>query len=1034
MVVAVQRPAFGRPHLVYLALGCALLAAYLVVPPLAGSSAAIDAISLSGGLAILAGIRLHRPAAVWPWRLLAIGQLLYFAGDCLTYGVSDLLGRAGSFPAPGDLLYLLTYPALIAAAVMFARRRSPHGDRAGVIDALIVTLGVGLLAWVLLMAPHVHDASLGSLGKVVSLAYPLGDLLLLAAAVRLAFDGGRREPVLLLLAASLAALLATDSVYGLALLGNDYHHQLILDAGWGLHSLLRGAAALHPSMDRLSEPGRHRERSLSRSRLALLTGASLAAPAIMLVREANRGASDMLVIVVASAAVFVLVLSRMAGLVKQHERAVARERALQNAGAELVAASGVDEIHEAASRSLADLAGEAATARLLAPAQDGMVMVSEEGRLTVAPATCELLARGAPGSVALGPAAVAELMLPEDCTMAVVLPFTARVGEGGLLVLASATPLSPLLVGVVESLATKVSLALESAALGEEVHRQQSEARLGSLVRHASDLITVVGSDGAISYQSPSIDRILGHSPDEVVGQPFSSLLAEADRGRLDELLFAHVGDGAQAPPVECELRHADGRLLQFEVLGTDLRGDDLVRGIVLTSRDVSERRAFELQLARQAFHDPVTELPNRALFTRRVEQALARVRAEGRSLAVAFLDLDDFKTINDSLGHSAGDAVLREVGRRLVAAIGPGGTAARFGGDEFAVLVEDVASVRVAAGLAEQVLAAFEAPMEIEQQWLAVRASVGVAVCLPGNVGEADELMRDADAAMYICKREGNGGYRVFEPSMHATALDRLELRGDLRRAIDEGQFELAYQPVVRLDSGAVSGFEALIRWIHPVRGLVLPDSFIPLAEETGLIVEIGRWVLDEACARVADLQAASPELPISLSVNVSVRQLQDPGIVEDVRRALERSGLEPERLLLEITESVMIADADLAMLRLHELKAIGVRIAMDDFGAGHSSLRYLGRFPVDILKMDRCFLGADAMPHTADLAAAIVGLGATLGLRVVAEGIETPRQLHLLRDLGCAFGQGSYFAPPLDLASAVGWLRGGLDDARAA
>ena len=1034
MVVALRPPAFGRPHLVYLAIGCALLAAYLVLPPIAGSSAAIDAISLSGALAILAGIRLHRPADVWPWRLLAIGQLLYFAGDALTYGLSGVLGAASSFPSSGDLLYLLTYPVLIAAAVLFARRRSPHGDRASVIDALIVTLGVALLVWVFLMAPHVSDASLGPLAKAVSLAYPLGDVLLLAAAVRLAFDGGRREPVLVLLAASLAALLAADSAYGLALLGNSYHHQLLFDAGWGLHSLLRGASALHPSMARLSEPGRHRERSLSPSRLALLTGATLVAPAIELMREAHRGAGDMLLIVAASAAVFVLVLSRMAGLVKQHERAVARERALQSAGAELVAARGVAEIHEATCRSLAALLGEAAVARVLAPGEDGLSMIRDDGSLPIAPATCELLARSAPGSVALGPAALAELMLPEHCSMAVLLPFTAGVGEGGLFVLASATPLSPLLVGVVESLATKVSLALESAKLAEEVHRQQSEARLGSLVRHASDLITVIDSDGVVSYQSPSIERILGHATDDVVGRPFASLLADADRGRLDVLLFGHVGDGVPATPVECELRHVDGRLLQFEVLGTDLRGDDLVRGIVLTSRDVSERRAFELQLARQAFHDAVTELPNRALFTRRVEKALARVRADGRSLAVAFLDVDDFKTINDSLGHSAGDAVLREVGRRLVAGIGPGGTAARFGGDEFAVLVEDAAGVRVADVLAERVLAAFDAPMEIEQQSLAVRPSVGVAACLPGDTPAADELIRDADAAMYICKREGKGGYRVFEPAMHATALDRLELRGDLRRAIDEQQFALAFQPVVQLDGGAVAGFEALIRWNHPVRGVVLPDSFIPLAEETGLIVEIGRWVLDDGCVRAADLQAATPDAPISLSVNVSVRQLQHAGIVDDVRGALERSGLAPERLVLEITESVMIADADLAMRRLHELKALGVTIAMDDFGAGHSSLRYLGRFPVDILKMDRCFLGPDATHHAAGLAAAIVGLGATLGLKVVAEGIEHPRQVHTLRQLGCAFGQGSYFASAMDLDSAVDWLRGGLGAARAA
>jgi diguanylate cyclase (GGDEF)-like protein len=387
-----------------------------------------------------------------------------------------------------------------------------------------------------------------------------------------------------------------------------------------------------------------------------------------------------------------------------------------------------------------------------------------------------------------------------------------------------------------------------------------------------------------------------------------------------------------------------------------------------------------------------------------------------GPAIGVMFIDLDDFKTVNDSLGHAAGDVVLQEVARRLQTAVRPADTVARFGGDEFAVLLDGINDSSDAADVAGRILRALELPFDLEGTQVYPRASVGI--CLADHdVGAADaeELLRNADVAMYMAKRDSKGGYRVFEPAMHERVVERLELQTELQRALEENQLEVHYQPVVRLNESADYGVEALLRWVHPTRGTIPPLQFIPFAEETGLIIPIGRWVLQEACRQGALLHEEFPRTPpLTISVNLSVKQLQSESIMEDVRQALESSGLEPSRLVLEITETVMMADADLAVRRLEELKALGVLLAMDDFGTGYSSLSYLSRFPIDILKMDRSFLSAEHADS--GLAAAIIGLGNSLNLDVVAEGIELPEQMAALRNLGCELGQGFLFARPMN------------------
>ena len=539
-----------------------------------------------------------------------------------------------------------------------------------------------------------------------------------------------------------------------------------------------------------------------------------------------------------------------------------------------------------------------------------------------------------------------------------------------------------------------------------------SEQRLLALVQNGTDVVTVLDLDTRTSFVSPSAQAVLGVPAEKLTGTRLSALLQPEDVNRLVHLL-ATLKAGEDAA-VKFWMRHVDGRLLMVEGMLTNLLREPVVEGFVLTFRDVTERHALAERLTHQAFHDSLTGLANRQLFADRLSHALVR-RADqpDRTLVVLFLDLDDFKQVNDRLGHGTGDKVLELVGRRIRTIVRAGDTAARLGGDEFAILMES-ASLEQARELAERLVELVAEPIVLDGTRMPVTASVGVAEAVPG-VTSGEEALRNADVALYSAKERGKATVAAYDTHLHAEALDRLELRSDLQRGIFQNELVLHYQPTVELETGKIVGFEALVRWQHPIRGLLSPAAFVPMAEETGLVVQLNTWVLFQACRFAAVLQ--SDWRHPTMAVNISAQQLVRADFVEQVNRALAESGLAADRLTLEITESVVLQDLEDVIPRLSQLRARGVRVAVDDFGTGYSSLAYLTELPIDVLKVDKSFIDRVASDaQGASVTEAIIAMSHTMNLSTVAEGVEVAEQAAWLRQVRCPIGQGYYWSRPVD------------------
>jgi diguanylate cyclase (GGDEF)-like protein/PAS domain S-box-containing protein len=556
--------------------------------------------------------------------------------------------------------------------------------------------------------------------------------------------------------------------------------------------------------------------------------------------------------------------------------------------------------------------------------------------------------------------------------------------------------------------------------------RRTAERRTEALLQNSPEVVIAIGHRGEVRYVSPSVQSVLGHPPAAVTGELLATLVHPADlariRGWMTALRTSAPGDTAET---ETRLRRADGTWAVLDAIGTNCLHDPDLEALVLSVRDIGARKALEEQLTRQAFTDSLTGLSNRALFRNRLEHATARRDAD---VTVLLIDLDDFKDVNDNLGHSAGDELLTTIAARMRDHVRPGDTLARLGGDEFAVLIEDLDG-RDGASLAERLLHELRQPVRLAGRDIRCTASVGVADTggRGGDRPSGEELLRNADLAMYAAKRQGRNAYAVFDPAMYASVLNEAQLRRELEQALADEQFVVHYQPVVDLPTQRLTGVEALVRWQHPERGLLGPQTFIDNTEESGLIVPLGGWVLREACHQLAVWQRAAPAADgLRMNVNLSARQFQHAGLVDDVRRAVEDAGIDPGLLTLEITESMLLQDIDAATETLHALRRLGVQLAIDDFGTGYSSLNYLKRLPVDVLKIDRAFISQVATdPDDKALVDAVVSLGQALRLQTVAEGIETDDQWAMLRRLGCDYGQGFLFGRPVDAVAIDTLLR---------
>ena len=556
-----------------------------------------------------------------------------------------------------------------------------------------------------------------------------------------------------------------------------------------------------------------------------------------------------------------------------------------------------------------------------------------------------------------------------------------------------------------------------------------AEIRYRRLVEEAPEIVVVLDPDLVVRYASPAVGRLLGLDPRGVAGNALSVFLHPEDGARAQDVFAASgsPGCGPGRPSSSCELRvrHADGSWRWFEAVAVDLLDDAGVGGVAVYLHDVTGRRKLGDQLAYRAFHDLLTGLPNRALFEDRLDHALARAERYREPVTVLFVDLDDFKAVNDTFGHGVGDALLVAVGRRLEAALRPGDTVSRLGGDEFAVLLEGGDEPMGVARTMERLARALKEPVAVGDHTLFVTSSIGGVTGEPGADG-VEDLIRKADAAMYRAKRAGKDRFELFREEALEDVRGRIWFEQELKGALERGELEVYFQPGVDLSSGKIVGMEALLRWEYPWRGRVSPAEIVARAEMSGLIGAVGRQVLEKACRQGSFWQQRYPEDPPLVSVNLSARQLRQPGLADDVTVALRNSGLDPANLALEAEEDFSVGDAPHVALTIERLKGLGVRLVADDFGRGRSSLSYLGRFPVDLLKIGRSFvaqLGRDE-DGVAKLVGAMIGFARAMGIRTVAAGVETAEQTASLHEMGCEQAQGFYFFEPTPAEAATSLL----------
>ncbi|MET0628742.1 MAG: EAL domain-containing protein [Acidimicrobiia bacterium] len=991
----------------------------------------LDAIAVAAGCGAVFGIMRNQPARLWPWRLVAIAIVLSAAGDVVYDVAVRGFGAESGYPF-ADLFYLPAYPCLAVALWQLSgpRRRDTFADSA------IVTLAVSAVIWQWVITPMLETAGATTLEHLVAVTYPIMDVVLVVAIVHAVFTLPRLITSARFLFAGLTVMLVADTVFARLVADSTYVDGGTLDALWPIAYSLLAAAILHPSMRAFGEerdPGLVRA---GRARIVVLAAALFCVPAIVVIDGATSDEAVALTAIVAATAA--LVGWRITRLITETNQA--RE-----------------EIGESEARFRA----------LVQHSSDAVAVIDRTGIITFAtPAIDTILGRSPDDMVGR---VATELLHPNDITRAMEAleslrsrPFASvrqelrvRHSDGSWRWLDATFTnqlAEPAILGIVSNLRDITDRKLLERAgsgetrvlelvLGGAPVAETLEVLLGTVEAFVGDAAAVVrlvdpDTGALLSVAAPTVPLSYVREVDEKSAwalehgvDPLGALteplllsdLASDDRyPGLPARAHAHGLRSFWALPIRGQADNARGYLGVYTRMPrspniAELNVLERARDLVAIALD---RAAHTEQLGFLALHDTLTTLPNRALGVERLDTALQSLPDSGPLVAALFIDLDRFKVVNDGLGHDAGDELLVAVGRRLAGAVRREDTVARFGGDEFVVICEQLRDEAHVIELAQRALDSLSHPFALDRAEVMVTASIGIALTHRAT-DRASDLLRDADAAMYRAKSRGGGRFELFDHAMHTQAVTRLLTERALRQSLDRDELRVLFQPQFDLATNERVAVEALLRWDHPVRGVISPDGFLAVAEETGLIVPIGEWVLDDVCDRLqlATLESSdAPTLP--MSVNVSARQLLQVGFADRVRRALLARDLDPQLLCLEVAERVLLDDHDSIRDTLHALKNSGLRLAIDDFGTGGSSLTYLRRYPFDELKIDGTFVaGLGQSPADDAIVAATIDMAHALGMTVAAEGIETEAQRTRLVELGCERGQGYHLGAPAAL-----------------
>jgi diguanylate cyclase (GGDEF)-like protein len=1005
--------------------GCLILIAILV--PGVARVVAWNCVGALAVLALLFGPAIGGLERLRAWRMLALAGLLLLAGNYIV--LADTTRSDVTVPSTADFLSLAAYPLAAVAVLVIAMRGSPLVMWAWLLDTLIVLAGLTLFTWTLLVVPLGGQSMPSTSVRLYAVTFALGDAFILVILARMLYPEPRRAPApvwLLLVGTSL--LLASDVMFSLYELAATHYTAtsalgLLESTLWLAGYAFWGAAALTASTSAVLRRSAEAERFLPPPRSTLLlTGAALAPAITVIAVKLMHQPGEGYVIAVFGTVIGLLLVSRLSLTLVQADSRLRAEQMLGAASERLVAANDADEIVGTVLHCARALAGEGDTALAVAAADGDRVLGGADDRGHGHGAAGGLVPAGPvpadspEGWVAreLGDRPHAMLGAPDDEALPASLALGVTQGSGGL----------GELDGPLRILASQASLALSRLGLSREISRRDNEAYFRALVDDASDTILIIEQSGKLRYASPSAVELF-RTP-EPTESDLAALFGPRNAAWVLRTLGEPPGHGGTAARMEWTLDRSGAGRLELEVACSDLRTNASVQGLVLTLRDATAQRRLERDLRHHAYHDRLTGMGNRLKFTRRLELEMATAHTSRAVPAVIQYDLDNFRELNEVYGREFGDLVLISLGGRLTQATGVL-EAARFDSDTFVALLETTdGSPDACRGAAQRLTDMLCQPFDLPTGQVNVTMCAGIASTLDET--RPEDVIRDARLALEAAKAVGRDTRRAYDPEMLQERLEHAELHRDLQSAILRGDMILRYQPIVELTTGEISSFEALVRWPHPSRGVITPNRFIPLAEETGLIVPLGRWTIERAARDAAALRAVPGGQDVRVAVNVSARQFAVPGLVADIRAGLAEAGLEPEALTVELTESALILRPEEGggAGSLDALKRLGVALAIDDFGTGYSSLSYLHDLPFDALKIDKSFVDeiTDSQRRM-DLVRRIISIAEALGLAVIAEGVEHERQRALLAEAGCAFGQGFLFSGPVGIDEALEMLR---------